>query len=289
MPAINQKQIGIDARRATKAGRFYEVGDDSYPSVTTILSVIGKPALINWAAKVERVAVVEAAANLYEDIHGTPKMSRPVFVTTLEARIGKQKAATKELEKAGEIGTQTHAIIEWNIRKNLGQKVGPEPKIQEKALWAFMSFEDWAKRVSLKPVRIEQVLFSTKYGYAGTMDLLAHVTLTQSDIPDGMDLKSGTYLALIDFKTGKAVYREAYQQTAAYKNALIEMGHEKAEVCMIVRLPKIETDPEFETVIIPDPDSHFQAFLHTFELWKWVQIGEREYQEKIRAAKESAA
>jgi hypothetical protein len=32
--------------------RFYQVGENQYPSVTTILGCIGKPALVAWSAKV---------------------------------------------------------------------------------------------------------------------------------------------------------------------------------------------------------------------------------------------
>ena len=41
----------------TPSGRFYQVDDETYPSVTHILSCIGKPALINWAANTERTLV----------------------------------------------------------------------------------------------------------------------------------------------------------------------------------------------------------------------------------------
>jgi hypothetical protein len=99
-------------RYATSNGRFYEVEGETYPSVTTILSVIGKPALVPWASKVERNMVLETSADLYEDLHGTPKMSRAPWLATMQNRLGKQKAAQKELERAGEIGSQVHALVE---------------------------------------------------------------------------------------------------------------------------------------------------------------------------------
>lgn len=256
------------------SGRFYDVDGRLLPSVTHILQCIGKPALIQWAAKEERLMVMEAAADLYEDVHGTPKMSRPTYIATLDGRIGKVRANQKLLAKAGEIGTQVHALVEWNIRKRLQQKVGPEPKVEEKALWAFMAWEDWAKSVNLKPLLIEQQVFSLTYGYAGTMDLLAEV--------NGL-------VTLVDFKTGKAVYAEAHLQNVAYQAALIEMGHLKPDQGMIVRLPKNETDPGFEAVTCPSVADLLPTFLHVKSVWEWWFAGEQAYREKREAAKVNAS
>ena len=95
-------------------------------------------------------------------------------------------------------------------------------------------------------------------------------------------------LTVVDWKTGKAIYPEAYLQNAAYRHALREMGHGDPVQGIIVRLPKNTEDPEFEAQIIPDSEeSLFQTFLHTFELWKWNQKGEEAYQAK-RDAQEAA-
>jgi hypothetical protein len=280
MPTVSKAAIGIEARRATKAGRFYEIKPGCrYASVTNILGIVNKPALIPWAAKMERLATIAAAADMFEEWKGplrvTTTINRDTYCSLLEARIGKAKASQKELEAAGEIGSQAHAMIEWHLEQQLGRKVGPPPKISDKATWAFMAFEDWARKVELLPLRSEQVIFSHKYEYAGTMDLLAWI------MREG---KRG--LALIDFKTGKAIYAESYLQLSAYRQALIEMGLETADVCVIVRLPKVETDPEFEAVEVPDMDSHFTAFCAAHELWKWQRDREAEYRAKIDKAKE---
>ena len=243
-------------RKSTARGRFYETPDGIFPSVTNILSVIGKPALINWAANTERELVLDCSANLYEDCHGTPKMSRMAWLTTLQGRLGNEKAHKRELAKAGEIGSQAHALIEWSLRVKLLQKVGPSPHISDKAQWAFMVFEDWAKKVNLKPIFIEQTVYSKQYGYAGTMDLFAEV--------DGKP-------TVIDWKTGKAVYAEAHLQNAAYRHALREMGHGDPVQGIIVRLPKNETDPEPEAVTADDEAESLQAFLHFKAGWEWNQ------------------
>lgn len=254
------------------SGRFYRIDDLELPSVTHILGCIGKPALINWAANQERTLVSEAAADLYLDLCAIPKpMPRTAYLTTLQARVGKTKAHQRELAKAGEIGTQVHKLIEWNLRRALKQEAGPEPRVIEDAQWAFMSWQDWATSVSLKPIFIEQTVFSKAHGYAGTMDLLAEV--------------SGV-LTLVDFKTGKAIYAEAHLQNVAYQAALIEMGHVSPAAGCIVRLPKVQTDPAFEVAVVPPVSELLPTFLAVKEVWKWWFAQEEAYREK---RKDSAA
>jgi hypothetical protein len=246
-------------------GRFYHTPDGDFPSVTTILGCVGKPALINWAANTERDLVIETAANLYEDIHGTPKMNRASFVTTMGLRLGKEKAHQRALAKATAIGSQVHNLIEWTLRAKLCQEAGPSPAISPKGMWAFSVFEKWAKAVDLKPLLIEQTVYSVTHGYAGTLDLLAEV---------------GGKLTVIDWKTGKRVYPEAHLQNAAYRHALREMGHGDAVQGIIVRLPKDEADPEPEAVIagtMPDgsimaEDALLDVFLGIMGTWKYTSV-----------------
>src|SRR5512139_2934377 len=261
-------------RKDTAVGRFYTIDGADLPSVTHILSCISKPALINWAANQERALVMDASADLYADVAGTPKMSRAAYLETLRARLGKEKAHRKALEKAAEIGSQAHALIEWNLRQSLGQVVGPEPRVVDAAQWAFMAFDDWAKTVRLTPVYIEQTVFSRQHGYAGTMDLLALV----NSVP-----------TLVDFKTAKAIYPEAHLQNVAYQVALEEMGHTKAEAGCVVRLPKLDSDPAFEVAETPPVADLLPTFLAILEVWKWWHQGEVAYAERRKAAKESAA
>lgn len=246
-------------------GRFYEVDGERFPSVTHILGCIGKPALIAWSANTERAAVTEAAADLYQEWAAhlvPPVMPRDAYLATLTSRLGQVKAHQKALAKAGDIGTQAHKLIEWTMRTALGADAGPKPQVSDQALWAFMAFEDWAKSVSLKPVLIEQTVYSKTHQYAGTMDLLGRV--------DGV-------LTLIDFKTGKGIYPESHLQSAAYQAALIEMGYVSPSAGLIVRLPKVDSDPAFETQAVPPIAELMPVFLAVRELWKWTYANEEAY------------
>lgn len=249
-------------RHATAKGRMYEIDGVLLPSVTTVLSVIAKPALIKWAESSAKAATMAAAADLHEDLaKASPyaSLSRASYVSTLEKRLGTMRHSERSLSQAAEIGTQTHALIEWTLRRELQQVVGPRPATTGPAEWAYMAFQDWAKSVALEPLRIEETVWSRAHGYAGTMDLVARVRGRET---------------VIDFKTGKAVYAEAFLQNAAYAQALEEMGHGRIADGLIVRLPKTENDPAFEAVAVPDRASLLPVFLACLEVWRWWSAAE---------------
>lgn len=253
-------------------GRFYSIDGVDYPSVTHILSAaIAKPALIAWSANVERAACTEAAADLYEEwskLVAFPQMPRESFVSTLATRLGKVKAHQKALTKGAEVGTQAHKLIEWTMRTALKAEAGPKPEVSEAALLAFLHWEDWATRVALKPVLIERTVYSKIHQYAGTLDILARVN---------------GELTLVDLKTSKGIYPEMFLQLAAYQKALEEMGYVVPTKRLLIRLPKLDSDPSFEVVEAPPADELFPVFLAARQLWSWAYENEKAYRER-RAA-----
>lgn len=250
------KRIAKENKWGNKS-RFYLVEGKEYPSVTTVLSVIGKPALIAWAAKVEREMVMEVSTTLYETIAETEKMSKLGWITALSDRLGKMKASQKELDKASAIGSQAHEWIEHNIKAQLMHDVGPCPVISAPSMIAVGAWERWKNSVNFKPLLCEQPVWSHKYKYAGTMDLMAEINGRPT---------------LLDWKTGKAIYQESYLQNVAYRQAVREMGLFDGEIDgMIVRLPKVETDPEFEVrKIMESEDQLLDVFMNVRSLWEWL-------------------
>jgi hypothetical protein len=207
--------------------------------------------------------VMEVSSELYLEVKDTPKMSKLGWLTTLATRLGKTKANQKELAKASEIGSQAHAWIENYIKAQLMHDVGPYSVISPQAMLAVGAWERWKNSVNFKPLLCEQAVWSHEHKYAGTMDLLAEINGRPT---------------LIDWKTGKKVYEEAKLQNAAYRVAMVEMGVlPNLYECdgMIVRLPKVDTDPEFQVVpVTEDVGNLFEVFLHVKHLWQWLQVEE---------------
>lgn len=260
MPTTSRSKVGIESRRhVPRVGRFYDLDPEtSYPSVTTILSALAKGALVNWAANTERAFVIDVAAKLYTDLANTPPMSRDAYVRSLTQRLGLEKAHEKELAKGQEVGSQAHHYIEWLTRKRMGQVVGRAPEITPDAERAVAAWVEWTQSVACEPLLVEEVVWSRTHEYAGTIDLVANI--------NGV-------LTLVDYKTGKKVYREAFLQSAAYQVALEELGHGRVEQAYIVRLPKLVTDAPFEVVQVPERDALFATFLALKAVWAWANEG----------------
>ena len=255
-------------RRATKSGRFYDIDpkDIPYISVTNVGDVVNKPALVGWSARVERQMALETFADFMYDKNRLDALpvDRAVFIKQIDELIGKEKASKRELEKAANIGTQIHALIEWTNRRTLGLSVGERPQVKDEAEWGFMAYEDKAKELELEPMHVEHVVFSRKHKYAGTLDLIARIKIDNK-----------RRVAVTDFKSGKAIYDETKMQLAAYFNAVIEMGIAAPDTAIVIRLPKIIGDPDPEIMEIDNLNEHFEAFLNAMYLRKW-QIKQEE-------------
>lgn len=252
----------------TSQGRLYEVPgiDHPVPSATNALAMIGKSALVAWSARVEREAVVHAAVALHADhVHGGgPLMTAAVYEQTLLNRLGKDKAHVKELEKAGAIGSNVHACIEHKLRKKLGQKVGKAPALLPDAAPCFAAYERWEAEAELDAVSVEQTVWSSRIGFAGTCDFIGTVSL------------NGKRVTVVgDWKSSKAIYREAFAQVSAYCAAAREMGlvpQGTSLLGLIVRLPKTKSEtpePEYRFVDEVEQVEHLEAFKAALKLWCW--------------------
>src|SRR5215471_16416139 len=187
------------------------------------------------------------------DVLARPGARDPEFVLSAVAEaVTGVKAADRERQKAAAIGTAIHAGIEWHLRTRLGEDAGLEPRLPEAAVWAVESWKDWARSVDLQPLAIERAVYCELCGYAGTLDLYARVT---------------GVLSVIDWKSGKAIYPEAFLQSVAYRHAAERLGL-PSEQGLIVRLPKLIEDPAWEVMTVPETVT-LADFLAAGNLWRW--------------------
>ena len=179
---------------------FYYIDEKRvYPSVTTILQVIAKPALINWAA---RAAARAALAN--------PLMSEEQAIS----------AIYQSRAEGTDRGQAIHNFIEA-FRTGKRINVKSMPKEHQGYAIAFMKFVQAFKPKSM-PVR--RTIWSDKYEFAGTLD----------DLMTFHDKKGKVYL--VDFKTGKDIYPESGLQLVAYKQGVEELRIAKIDATAILLL-----------------------------------------------------
>lgn len=224
----------LELRR--RDGFYYLPENRRYASVTTILQVIAKPALLNWAAKT-------AASLVLED---------PETFDSAEKAAGGIYA---KRDKAADRGSLVHSLAEALDRGGaleLSDDTSPEIRGYAQAYQSFFATH------KPKTLHSEATVFSDTHQYAGTTDLIAV-------LQDGR-----TYC--IDRKTGKAIYPETGLQLIAYRNADFILPH--GDGTTPIPMPKI--DATAALLLRPDGTfsfsvmmGDFDAFLAAKRLWQW--------------------
>lgn len=195
------------------------------PSVTSVIGILDKPALVAWSAKItakwilERINLIKKGALSYSvgDEGEVYQSARTEHM--------------RESSKAAKIGTAAHKAVENWVTK--GKK--PTKRASESTRVAFDSFIRWAENNGLKRgacIGSEVRLLSKKYGYAGTLDLLVYL---------------GGKLYLVDVKTSNNFYEpDMPMQLAAYAHAVEEMYDIKVEGLGVIRLDKESGMPHWK-------------------------------------------
>lgn len=191
----------------TPGNHQYRIDGKILPSVTTIIGQLDKPALLHWAAKLSATYVLETCIN-----QKTGKLKKKIPPASLIFQEAKQQHS-RELSKAGEIGTAVHASIEKYLR------MGKKPRLKKDSLMfrTMHSFYDWQKSIDFGiPIALEMMLVNTdpNWSYVGTVDCVAMLGdkryvvdfKTSNDFhePD-MPMQLAAYAAAYEGQTGHAV------------------------------------------------------------------------------------
>ena len=206
--------------------------DKPLHGVTTVLSVISKPQLISWAARM--------ATEYVRDIL---KSMDDLEIVLEEAK----NAHRRKKEKAGDWGTAVHLAIEEWIKDN------KEPKLKGEQKMVFDKFKNWAKENKVEFLESEKHLYSKELWVGGIVDLVLM-----------MDGKK--YIG--DIKTSSGIYNEAFFQMGAYDLCLREMGgYEDIEGYLVINLKK---DGTIDFKRADNMKINRQAFLAALTLYKII-------------------
>lgn len=234
-----------------KSHRYF-FGGEPIPSVTTILGRMDKGEFLKaWVGKV----AVEMAASLAEELPDGRLAIKPEQLERC------QKAYSVIRDEAGDVGRFLHSYAEHTLK---GERAPlPTTEAEKNGVRAF---EDWMKQNKLAPIALEQRVVSQAYFYAGTTDFFGRVN---------------GRLAILDFKSGKYIYDEAWFQAEAYGLALEEMRAQGA-----YHVPDYEMEPivdkhiirlsketgEFEHRCRPMDPRECAPFLHLLALDKSMRV-----------------
>ena len=212
----------------------YTLDGKEIPSVTQVLQVIAKPALVYWGVN---KAIGKVSDALRPD---TPYTEGKLREMLSEAR----REPNKVKDEASSRGKVVH---EWVERYINGDR--PEMPDNQEIRGYVECFKNWVEEENVKLEESEVMVFNDKEGYCGTLDVIAKV-------------KRKRYL--IDVKTSKNIYPEHLLQTAAYQAAYKKKIHGRI-------ILKLQPTKEAEYLVTQDFENDYRAFLGALELYKFIK------------------
>jgi hypothetical protein len=223
------------------AYRYYTIDGKKVPSVTSILSVLNKPQLVNWAVRLTRDYIKqELLAFRHKD---------PLKDLDLDNMLARSSAEHDRVRNAAaDQGIAVHSSIASYIGKK-NSVAHNDPII--------VAFRKWQGAAQFEPIASERLVFSHEHDYAGTADLIGTIR---------------GRLALLDIKTGRGVYPEYQLQLAAYAAAWGEMTGHFPEVCMNLHVRNNFAVTEVNVFTAAELFPLFQTFLAAKRLFEWLSI-----------------
>jgi hypothetical protein len=177
--------------KTTRSGRVYQhpTTGAEYPSVTTVLGIVGKgEALKHWAA-------AEVAKFAVNNRDSWLQLDNAAAIDLLK------REPLRFLDRAASRGTDVHALAEAYA------KTGVLPQWAESISGYVDALRRFFDEHQPRPVLVEYTVFNSEIGYAGSFDMVCEL-----DAFDGATV-------MLDYKTSKAIYPDVAAQLAAYANA----------------------------------------------------------------------
>lgn len=226
------------------------------PSVTAVLGVIAKPALISWAANM-------AAEHVADSLEPGIALDEVAIAELVREARG---AWRRRRDKAADLGTIIHNWIEGWVKSQIDPQNNPRPELPSnpQVRTSVEQFLRWEQENHVRYLASELRLYSRYFGVVGTADLVLEIH------PAGT---RGPKYEVADFKTGEAIYPEYALQLAAYWRAIEESGYlRRIDGARVIRIGRDGTGFEAVRVISRgERHKHFKAFKAARELYAWKQ------------------
>ena len=221
--------------------------------ITSVLGVIAKPMLIQWAANM-------AVDYILKESDGNT-LHRTVLVSTLEEA---RKAHTVKKDNAAGLGHDAHALVEEYVKERILNSagipiipnLGKEPRVIEFAQWAVERHQETGFRF----IASETPLADGKLALAGTPDFI------------GEEIVDGKHRIVIgDLKTGSGVYDRAFfAQMAAYGYMWSKKNRSKLPVALVVvHMPAQKPNQPVAIYWSEDWKGDWEGFKAALYLHRW--------------------
>lgn len=209
------------------------------PSVTTVLGVLDKPALVWWG---QRIGMGGALELLRE---GVLRDDLDAMIDELTAR---KITVNHVRDKAGDRGQAVHDALENWARHGHMPDPSIYPEEQEGYVRGLVAF--LRDVPSAEPEGAEVLVASSEHGYAGRYDLRIRTSKEHEVVVRRTATKVRKRallpgLLLADLKTSKGIYGSHSRQLEAYEQASVESGYEPTDGRGIL---KVSPDGTYEFV-----------------------------------------
>lgn len=255
----------------TEDHRYYFNGQGPYPSVTTYLKILDKPAVYQWAKR----TVAEFAVKQIVELQNRIGIQGPEEAAKWLASLPEYQRDT-----AGKLGTGVHLLADMVSRAS--ESDAETFQVSPEVLPFLMGFKSFLSVYGAENiVSSEKMVLSRQDGYAGTFDLLMRLPecLSRTDAVPDCAVRE---LWLLDLKTSKGYYPEYALQLAAYANAegIILPGDPNLYTLPPVQRagvlhlrPDQYPDTGWRLIEYPITNRDYVAFLACVELWQWKAEG----------------
>lgn len=217
----------------------HPITGETVPSVTTVLKIIAKPNVTQWAAR----KAAEYAVEHWDEMEGWHP----------DQKIAQIKSAHEQISgDARDIGNKVHEVAELWAK---GEAHNP-PKETSAYVNQLISF---LMDNNVRFIENEITLWSRTYNYAGTADAIADI---------------GGQVYLLDFKTGKRVYAEAALQLSALAECdfIIREDGTEEEIPALEILAAVHIRPRsFKLIPVNRRDENFSCFYACRQIVHWME------------------
>jgi hypothetical protein len=203
----NGETLSIDDKH------IYTVENVKVPSVSAILNIIHKEALVFWAAK-------EAADYIRNNLESGMMLTQGEINRLAN---GAKFAHKKKSDSALAAGTLAHNYAEQYAIAATSGMPAPELPDNQEAATSINSFLEWVDSNDIKFLKTEIMLYSNDLKIAGTCDTIME-----------MDGK----VIIADYKTSNMIRNEYLYQVSAYKSFYEEEFGEAISGACVIRFPK---------------------------------------------------
>jgi PD-(D/E)XK nuclease superfamily protein len=222
------------------------------PSVTTILNVLNKPALVEWGVK---CACNDIEENLRALFAGNSFTEQQILGIVTRGRTAHDRVR----EDAAEVGTNVHDWIAAMWRSIITGEPTPPRPTEERERNCVEAAIKWFGEHHLKPLKVEEAQYSMDLGICGRPDWIGWVD---------------DEFAVLDYKSTAKIYPELCLQETFYAVMHNEEFEQLPSVRWGLRLDKRDGSFEarrYKPEMFEDDLDTCKAVLNIYNKLKWLR------------------